>query len=314
MAPGLGLRRPRPGEGLGQGPRRLPGGARSACPRARRRQRDELRPGRPGRAPGGAGRRAGGGSSAGHQPGQRPLPDRLRRDQRSLPLRRRGARLPHRLPLHRARGRGGRGLGGGDGRRRLVRRARRAPRGEVRVRGRPPDGAGAAPARGGDCPRAPSWSPAAGAVERLRRVKDEAELEAIAAAARLADEVYALRPRARAPRAHRGTMSPPPRSPGSASWAPSPRSRRSSPPAPTGRSRTPSRARGRSGPASWSSSTWAPSSTATAPTAPAPSPPARSARPAAEVYELVRSRPGSGRWRRSRPAPRARPSTPSPAR
>ena len=34
--------------------------------------------------------------------------------------------------------------------------------------------------------------PCGGAVERLRRVKDEAELEAIAAAARLADEVYSF--------------------------------------------------------------------------------------------------------------------------
>jgi Xaa-Pro aminopeptidase len=41
-----------------------------------------------------------------------------------------------------------------------------------------------------ELPEGAELAPCGGAVERLRRVKDEAELEAIAAAARLADEVY----------------------------------------------------------------------------------------------------------------------------
>ena len=125
VAPRLGLRRARPGEGLGQGARRLPRGARAAGRRARRRRAMSAVQERQGRAPGGAGRRARGRSPPGHQPGQRPLPDRLRRHQRSLPLRARGAGLPDRFPLHRARDRGGRGVGGGDDLRRLVRGPRR---------------------------------------------------------------------------------------------------------------------------------------------------------------------------------------------
>ena len=56
----------------------------------------------------------------GHRPGQRRLPDRLRRHQRRLRLRRGRAPLPHRLPLHRARRGRGRGLGGRHGRGRLA--------------------------------------------------------------------------------------------------------------------------------------------------------------------------------------------------
>ena len=84
--------------------------------------------------------------------------------------------------------------------------------------------------------------PAGGSVERLRRVKDEAELAAIAAAAELADDVWRWSRRARPRRPHRarGRAAPPRR--GSASSAPSPPSRRSSPPARTARCRTPSRA------------------------------------------------------------------------
>ena len=118
---------------------------------------------------------------------------------------------------------------------------------------------------------------AGGMVEKLRRVKDEAELAAIAAASELADEVWRWRWSAASPGAASARSPAPPRR-GSASWAPSPPSRRSSPPAPTGPCRTPSRASGRSAAASWSSSTWARSWTATAPTAPAPSPPASPAR------------------------------------
>ena len=98
--------------------------------------------------------------------------------------------LPHRLPLHRARRGRGRGLGDGHRRRRLARRHRRA----------------AAPA--GSASRtttcrsallerleeklAEGVEPVAagGTVEKLRRVKDEGELAAIAAAAELADEVW----------------------------------------------------------------------------------------------------------------------------
>ena len=83
LAQGLGLRRAGAGEDLRQGPRRLPRGARAARPRARRRRADA----RPRRPPRGAAGRARARPDAGHRPRQRPLPDRLRRHQRRLRLR-----------------------------------------------------------------------------------------------------------------------------------------------------------------------------------------------------------------------------------
>ena len=74
-----------------------------------------------------AARRARARPDAGHRPDQRPLPDRLHRHQRGLRLRPRRAPLLHRLPLHRARRRRGRGLGADHGRRRLA--GRRSPSG-----------------------------------------------------------------------------------------------------------------------------------------------------------------------------------------
>ncbi len=144
----------------------------------------------PRRPPRGLARRARARPDAGHRPGQRPLPDRLHRHQRRLRLRPRDAPLPHRLPLHRAGRGGGRGLGGGHGQRRLARRHRRAPRRPGRLRGRPRLGPPARAAARRSWPRGSSWSPPAATVEKLRRVKDEAELAAIAAASELADEVW----------------------------------------------------------------------------------------------------------------------------
>ena len=135
--------------------------------------------------------------------------------------------------------------------------------------------------------------PAGGLVEGLRRRKDPDELEAIAEAARLADEVYeAVLAAGFAGRTEREVARAAERR--CASSAPSPRSRRSSPPARTAPCRTPSRASARSGPASSSCGTWARSSTATARTAPARSPRGRADGDAGEVYELVEAAQEAG--------------------
>ena len=62
--------------------------------------------------------------------------------------------------------------------------------GAVGIRGRPHVGAAAEADRGESARGRRAWSPPGGAVEQLRRVKDESELAAIAAAAELADEVW----------------------------------------------------------------------------------------------------------------------------
>ena len=86
-----------------------------------------------------AGDRARARPAARHPSGQRPLPDRIRRDQRGLPLRTRAAGVPDRLPLHRAGRTGGRGLGGGHGRRATGSAGLAgAAGGKGRLRGRPP--------------------------------------------------------------------------------------------------------------------------------------------------------------------------------
>ena len=117
---------------------------------------------RPRRPPRGAGRRARARPLPGHRPRQRPLPDRLRRHQRRLRLRRRGARLPHRLPLHRARRGRGRGLGRGHGQGRLAGRDRRAARRQDRLRRPPHVGPPAGEAGGETRPRASRWRRRAG--------------------------------------------------------------------------------------------------------------------------------------------------------
>ena len=115
--------------------------------------------------------------------------------------------------------------------------------------------------------------PAGDLVEQLRAVKEPEEIERIAAAAELADDVFRMGAGAGPRRAHRaGGRSSLPRR-GSASSAPSRRSRRSSRPGRTAPSRTPSPGSGRSATASSWSSTWAPSSTGIARTARAPSRP-----------------------------------------
>ncbi len=192
--------------------------------------------------------------------------------------------------------------------RRLAGRDRRAPLRAGRLRGRPRLGAPArAPA--GQAARGVELVAAGGAVERLRRVKDEGELAAIAAAVGARRRGLALEPRAAAwPGAREREVA-------RAAEARDPRarrrgrpSRRSSPPARTAPCRTPSRASGRSAAASWSSSTWGRSSTATAPTAPAPSPPAsRASARARSTRRCSRRRPR--RWRRSRPGSAASSST-----
>ena len=142
--------------------------------------------------------------------------------------------------------------------------------------------------------------PAGGLVEQLRRVKDEGELAAIAAASELADEVWLWSLERGLRRAHRARGRPRRRSA-------DPRARRR-PVVPGDRRRRPqrraaarrARASARSAAASWSSSTWARSSTATAPTAPAPSPPAsRASRRARSTRSSARPRPP--RSRRSTP-------------
>ena len=120
--------------------------------------------------------------------------------------------------------------------------------------------------------------PAGGLVERLRRVKDEAELAAIGAASELADEVWRWS-------IERGLLGRPEREVAAAAEARI-RELGAEPSFPAIVAAGPNGAlphaepgaAGRSAPTSWSSSTWARSSTATAPTAPAPSPPASRAR------------------------------------
>ena len=145
--------------------------------------------------------------------------------------------------------------------------------------------------------------PAGDLVEQLRAVKDDHEIEAIAAAAELADEVYgwaigeglAGRTELEVARAAEARIRELGAEPSFPPIVAAGRKRRAAP-------RRARRAR-RSAPGSWWSSTWAPSSTATARTAPAPSPRASPSDEAREVYELVRRRPG-GRARGGRPGPR----------
>ena len=132
------------------------------------------------------------------------------------------APLPHRLPLHRARRGRGRGLGDGHGRRRLARRDRRAAR-----------RAGSA-SRTTTCrsarwsgwrrnsPTGSSWSPPAATVEQLRRVKDEAELAAIAGGLEARRRGLALERSSAASPAAPSARSPAPPKRGSASSAAEP--------------------------------------------------------------------------------------------
>ena len=110
-------------------PARAPDGYREALEALARRARARAADAGSRRPAGGAARRARARPDAGHRPGQRPLPDRLHRHQRRLPLRPGYPPLLHRLPLHRARRRRGRGLGDGHRRERLAGRYRRADRG-----------------------------------------------------------------------------------------------------------------------------------------------------------------------------------------
>ena len=129
--------------------------------------------------------------AAGHQPRQRPLPDRLHRHQRrGRRAPRRRAAVLHGLPLRRAGRRAGARLRDGAGRRRHGRRPRR----------RGCTGAPASRTTTSPCARtasSPRSSPtgvelvaAGGLVEGLRAVKDAGEVAAMRAAAQLADEVY----------------------------------------------------------------------------------------------------------------------------
>ena len=126
-----------------------------------------------------------------------------------------------------------------------------------------------------------------GQVERLRAVKDEAELAAIRKACAISDRVYAAARRLSSCRA-----APSGRLRGGSSGvcvrkAPRrSRLRRSSPPGRTGRSRTRIRRSGSSAAASSSPSTWGASSTATARTARARSRPAPLTGELAEIYAL----------------------------
>ena len=131
--------------------------------------------------------------------------------------------------------------------------------------------------------------PAGGAVEALRAVKDADELEAIRAAARLADDGADRGPRARARGPHRARGRARPRVHDAPPGAHRPRrSRRSSPPASTARCRTPT-PRDVADPRRHAvrRSTGARSSTATRRTARAPTPPARSTARDGQVYALV---------------------------
>ena len=207
------------------------------------------------------------------------------------------AGLLHRLPLHRARRRGGR---------RRVGAARGAsasccPQIAERMQGRvgfEDAQAQRPPARAAATRRSPtrwSWSRRATWSRSCARVKEPEEIERIAAAAELDRRGLRLGARARARRAQPSARSPAPARRGSASWAPSPPSRRSSPPRPNGalphaepgeREIGARRAgRLRHGGAS---------STATARTAPAPSPPASPAtRPARSTSWSARRRPAA---------------------
>ena len=133
LAQGLGLRRPGPGEDLRQGRRRLPRGAELLA-----------------RELGARGLMRGRGDRLEALLAERELDRMLVTDLTNVryltgftgtngacDLRPRRPHLPHRLPLHRARRRRGRGLGADHGHRRLAGRDRRAARGQGRLRGRP---------------------------------------------------------------------------------------------------------------------------------------------------------------------------------
>ena len=219
--------------------------------------------------------RARGRPAARHRPRQPPLPDRLHRHERDGGRRAGHAPLHHRLPLRRA----------GEGRGRAASTCERAPQelaaalktgwpegdAAARLRGPAPQRAPArAAARAAPRPHRARRRPAA-LVEAERAVKEPEEVEAIRAAAALADDIYDV-----------GAAS------GAWSAGPSARSRsrsrrrcaaaaraaraspRSSPRPSTARCRTRSRATSRSPPACSSRSTSARGSTATARTARAP--------------------------------------------
>ena len=151
--------------------------------------------------------------AARHEPRQRPLPDGFHRQQRSRAGRRRAgagcaAQVPHGLPLPDPVGRAA------AGRVRARDRRGRSARGGGSARA--PARGGADGLRGGGCHlqaacapcragrgRAGSSCPVADAVERLRAVKDDGEVDRIRAAAELADEALSGVARSRRRRAHR---------------------------------------------------------------------------------------------------------------
>ena len=176
--------------------RRARRGRQARCERRARRRPGPA--GRPHGAAGGRARRARARRAARRFARQRALPDRLHRQQRAGAGARRGggrearhASLPQRLPLREPVGRTGAGLvRARDRHRRPARGARRGALrayGPARLRRGQRDGQGTPAARGA---LGEGWElvPCAGAVERLRAVKDAGEIARIRAASELADE------------------------------------------------------------------------------------------------------------------------------
>ena len=130
---------------------------------------------------------------AGHESRQRPLPDRLHRQQRPCPDRPEHARVPHRLPLHRA-GRGRRSTRSSSAspshRTWSPRPSSSCQRARCKRRLRVGD---AQPSTRSSAlrelfPERVDLVAVKGLVENMRVVKDEQEIELIAAATRIADE------------------------------------------------------------------------------------------------------------------------------